>query len=98
MEFLIIVYRGFSNIIVWSIKNDKNWISIHSRKSTKYVNGAKNFLKFAVKHAPSNSNGLILCPSKKCVNSKNLSVANVRAHLFFNRMNPNYKECEFICC
>ena len=70
---------------------DRNWISIHSRKCTEYVNGVENFLKFAVEHAPSDSNGLIPCPCKKCVNSKNLSVVDVRAHLFFNGMNPNYK-------
>ena len=63
---------------------DRNWISIRIRKWKEYVNGGEK-LKFAIEHAPSNSNGLIPCPCKNCVNSKNLFVVDVRAHSFFNR-------------
>ncbi|XP_062074976.1 uncharacterized protein LOC133778967 [Humulus lupulus] len=67
-------------------------MSIRDRTAEDYVNGVETFLNFAIENAPPDSDGLISCPCKKCVNFKKMSLADVRGHLFFNGINPNYKE------
>ncbi|XP_062103263.1 uncharacterized protein LOC133814297 [Humulus lupulus] len=71
---------------------DRSWMSIRDRTAEDYVNGVETFLNFAIENAPPDSDGLISCPCKKCVNFKKMSLADVRGHLFFNGINPNYKE------
>ncbi|XP_020081003.1 uncharacterized protein LOC109704650 isoform X2 [Ananas comosus] len=60
---------------------DKSWIS-KPRNDNAYIDGVRNFIKFAMEK--SSINGKILCPCRKCYNNSSFVPEVVEEHLVWN--------------
>ena len=67
---------------------DKSWTKLKNRLCDEYWRGTEEFINLASRHL--NSDGLIRCPCKKCLNRSWETTNRVRAHIVDHGFHPNY--------
>ena len=71
---------------------DKNWMSA-DRTSEEFTKGFDEFINFGLDHA--NGQDSIRCPCLDCGNMINMSVEEVRGHVFFKGIDQSYRTWMF---
>jgi hypothetical protein len=71
---------------------DKSWMD-EDRHTETFINGVKEFIKFAFTHSAKGNT--ILCPCRKCVNCSWLEASDVQVHLVCDGFVTGYRRWEY---
>lgn len=67
---------------------DKSWMSSTNRRSKEYLNGVNDFIEFAKRNM--RDEGMIPCPCRRCMNSKWVTLHEVKSHLKYPGIDKSY--------